>query len=94
MLQKAAAEILRIDPEFSIERNGQALSPNWKIALQNAGLKGKLLGSYKILEENRLSGEEIKKLLFGHTITGFQPKTGIQWYVKWDQDGKKNKFWI
>jgi len=72
----AAAEILRIDPEFSINRYTRILPLDFINALRDAGLPG----SHKILEENRLSVEEIKKLTFGRTITGFSRTSGNEWW--------------
>ena len=37
--RKTAAEILRIDPEFSIERDAKTFPDVWILALRNAGLK-------------------------------------------------------
>ena len=44
---------------------------------------------YKRSEENRLSGEEIRNLFIGRTITGFDPASGNQW---WLNHGKDNKW--
>jgi hypothetical protein len=56
-------------------------------------MEGKPSGSYKILEENRLSGEEIRKLLFGRTMTGFHPVSMLQRWGKTSEDGTKIKQW-
>ena len=45
-----------------------------------------------MLEENRLSGEEIRKLLFGRTITGFDPVRDQQWWIKSYKDGNEIEF--
>jgi hypothetical protein len=56
-------------------------------------VEGQPSGSYKLLEEYRLSGEEIRELLFGRTITGIVPKTEIQWWIKVSKDGKRTEQW-
>jgi len=50
--------------------------------LIKAGLPGESSAYYKIYEENRLTGEEIRALVFGRTVTGFN-----RWYPK-------KQFWI
>ncbi|NIO21199.1 MAG: hypothetical protein GTN76_10765, partial [Candidatus Aenigmarchaeota archaeon] len=50
---------------------------------------GKPSGYYKIYEENKLSGEEIKELVFGRTTTGITPwAAGQQWWIERTNDGK------
>ena len=61
--------------------------------LLKAGLPGQPSGYYKILEENRLTGEEIRELLFGRTVTWFSSSTRTQWWIKSSEDGKKVKIW-
>jgi hypothetical protein len=61
--------------------------------LELSPVEGPASRSYKILEENRLSGEEIRKLLFGRTITGISPGTEMQWWIESSKDGKKIKLW-
>lgn len=46
----------------------------------------------RILEEDRLSGEEIRKLLFGRTRTTIR-EGGYQYWIECSKDGKKTKFW-
>lgn len=53
-----------------------------------AGLPGESSGFYKISNENRLSGKEIKKLFFGQKVTGFTLTTGEKWWVERSKDGK------
>lgn len=50
--------------------------------LIKAGLPGQPSGYYKIYEENRLTGEEIRALVFGRTVTAFN-----RWYPK-------KQYWI
>jgi TolB-like protein len=54
--------------------------------LLKAGLPGEPSGYYKVLEENRLTGEEIKALFFGHTQTGLL--AGRPWSIRRTRDGK------
>jgi TolB-like protein/class 3 adenylate cyclase len=55
--------------------------------LLKAGLPGEPSGYYKVLEENRLTGEEIRDLFFGHTQTGLW--AGKQpWAISRTRDGK------
>ena len=56
--------------------------------LLKAGLPGKSSGYYKIYEENKLSGEEIKELVFGRTTTGITPWAGQPWWIERTNDGK------
>jgi len=56
--------------------------------LLKAGLPGKPSGYYKIYEENKLTGEEIRELVFGRTTTGITPWTGLPWWVDLTSDGK------
>ena len=54
--------------------------------LLKAGLPGKPSGYYKASEDYRLTGEEIKKLFFGHTQTGLW--YGRKWSIKRTIDGR------
>jgi hypothetical protein len=53
-----------------------------------AGLPGEPSGFYKISKENRLTENELKKLFFGRTVTGFSLATGKQWRIERSKDGK------
>ena len=59
--------------------------------LLKAGLAGEPSGYYKISEKNRLTGEEIRELVFGRTVTGFDPLTGMQWWLDRTKEGKSNR---
>jgi hypothetical protein len=61
--------------------------------LLKAGMEGTPSGYYKILEENRLTAEEIKELQIGRTVTGIHIWTGGQWWLEYSEDGKKFKYW-
>jgi len=56
-------------------------------ALIMAGAPGKPTDYYKILKENRIAGQNIKALLFGHKVTGISIFSGkeLQWI--WSKSG-------
>ena len=56
--------------------------------LIKAGLPGEPGGYYKIYQENKLSGAEIKDLVFAQTVTGFDIVSGKQWWIERTEDGK------
>jgi TolB-like protein/class 3 adenylate cyclase len=56
--------------------------------LLKAGLPGKPSGYYKLYEENKLTGEEIKELVFGRTTTGITPWARQSWWIERTNDGK------
>jgi adenylate cyclase len=53
-----------------------------------AGVPGGPTGFYKISAENRLTGEELRKLFFGRKVAGANMITGKQWSVERSKDGK------
>lgn len=55
-----------------------------------AGMPGKRGGYYKssIFQEHKLSGDEIRDLVFGRQFTGFDFKTEEEWSIKRTKDGK------
>ena len=53
-----------------------------------AGLPGEPSGYYKISPENRLAGEELKKLFLGRKVSGLNMITGQQWWIERGKDGK------
>jgi tetratricopeptide (TPR) repeat protein len=55
--------------------------------LIKAGMPGELGGYYKIYQENKLTGEQIKDLAFAQTVTGFDIVSGKQWWIKRTMDG-------
>ena len=56
--------------------------------LLKAGLKGKTSGYYKVSEKDRLSGEEIRSLLFGSTRSESHPFINILILKKTTENGK------
>lgn len=73
---------------FLIPFKDRAVADRWADGLIKAGLPpGKIAGGYfPAFKENQLTGEEIKKLLFGSKITGIDLRDGQQWWT----DQKKN----
>ena len=57
-------------------------------ALLKAGVPGKPGGYYKIRNDRKLSQKEIKDLVFGHTVTGFDFWTGKQWWIERTKKGE------
>jgi len=55
--------------------------------LLKAGLPGQLSGYYHASKQNQLTGEKMKALLFGSTITGIFPG-GQQWGWETDKEGQ------
>ena len=56
--------------------------------LIKAGLPGEPSGFYKISKENRLTGNEMRKLFFGRKVAGSNMITGKQWWIERSKDGK------
>ncbi len=54
--------------------------------MAKAGVKGQPTGYFPAYRENQLTGQEIKSLLFGSTITGISPD-GQQWSVERKENG-------
>jgi tetratricopeptide (TPR) repeat protein len=63
------------------------VSDRFADGLIKAGLYVGLGGYYKISKENRLTGEEIKGLLFGRKVAG-KLSGAPGWSVGWSKDGK------
>ena len=53
-----------------------------------AGLPGEPSGFYKISADNRLTGKEVRELLFGRKVTGLTLGTGKQWWIERSKEGK------
>ena len=53
-----------------------------------AGFQGEPSGFYKISADNRLTGEELRKLFFGRKVSGSNMITGKQWWIERSDDGK------
>ena len=53
-----------------------------------AGLPGEPAGFYKIFAENRLTGNDIRKLFFGRKIAGSNMRNGQQWWIERSEDGR------
>lgn len=57
-------------------------------AFLKAGVSGKPSGYYQISKYPKLTGKEIRKLILGHKITGFDFWNGKQWWLDPTKDGK------
>jgi hypothetical protein len=55
--------------------------------LNKAGLPGEPSGFYKISAENRLTGNEIRKLFFGRKVAGSNMRSGQKWWIERSGDG-------
>jgi adenylate cyclase len=55
-----------------------------------AGIPGPPSGYFPTFKENQLAGEEIKNLLFGSKITGFNLSSGQQWWIERKKNGEFN----
>jgi len=55
-----------------------------------AGFPGELGGYYKstIFLQGPLTGQEIRDLVFGKTVSGFDLKSGQEWWIERAKDGK------
>jgi len=56
--------------------------------LLKAGLPGQPSGYCKVSTEYKLTGGEIKSLVFGRTVTGLSPLTRMEWRIHRTKDGK------
>ncbi len=56
--------------------------------LLKAGVSGQPSGYSPAFKENQLTGEQIKALLFGSTITGIVELAGSRWWVDWKKNGE------
>jgi TolB-like protein/class 3 adenylate cyclase len=69
-----------------------------------AGIPGDYSKIYRLAEENKLNGEQIKTLLSSQNLTGINPWSGKQWWIEHNEDGSalyrfsagefKGKSWI
>ena len=62
------------------------MSDRFAEGLAKAGVNGRPGGYFPAFKENQLSGEEIKSLLFGSTITGIS-QDGEKWWVERKKNG-------
>jgi tetratricopeptide (TPR) repeat protein len=53
-----------------------------------AGFQGEPTGFYKISADNRLTGEELRKLFIGKKVSGSNMITAKQWSIERSQNGK------
>jgi tetratricopeptide (TPR) repeat protein len=98
--KKALAEYIKVLPEW-LTLTIQYLYGSWPFkdskvfdhlaqGLVKAGLQGDPKNYYKVIEENKLNGKEIKKLLFGKTSTGYVfGIKGLKWVSRISDDGEE-----
>jgi TolB-like protein/class 3 adenylate cyclase/lipoprotein NlpI len=67
----------------------RAVADRYAEGLLKAGVEGQPSGYFPTFKENQLTGEEIRILLFGSTITGMTIM-GLNWGLQWWIDFKKN----
>jgi adenylate cyclase len=95
--KKVLAEYLKVFPEW-LTPTIQFLYGSWPFkdskvfdrlaqGLVKAGLQGDPKNYYKVIEENKLDGQEIRKLLFGKTATGYA--FGMPWVSRISADGEE-----
>jgi TolB-like protein len=56
--------------------------------LVKVGLPPPASGYYVLSDQEQLKADEIRALVFGRTVTGFDPWSGEQWWIKRDADGQ------
>jgi len=71
---------------YFIPFNDPVLADRFAEGLIKAGVPGRPSECLPAFKENRLNGEEIKRLLFGSTVTGITPG-GQQWWIDRGKDG-------
>jgi adenylate cyclase len=98
--QTALAEYLKEFPE-GFTPTIQVLYSSWPFknskafdrlaqGLVKAGLQGDPKNYYKVIEENKLDGQKIRKLLFGKTSTGYAfGLKGLEWVSCISDDGEE-----
>ena len=72
---------------YSYPFKDRAVADRMAEGLIKAGLKGPS-GYYPAFKENQLAGEEIKRLLFGSKITGFDLLDRQQWWIDRGKNGE------
>jgi tetratricopeptide (TPR) repeat protein len=74
---------------FYVPFKDRAVADRYAEGLLKAGISGQPSGYFPAFKENQLTGEEIRTLLFGSTITG-TTIMGLNWGLQWWIDFKKN----
>ncbi|MEE9611207.1 MAG: CDC27 family protein [Desulfatiglandales bacterium] len=59
--------------------------------LLKAGLPGEPSGYYKFFQKNKLTGEEIRKLMFDRKVTGIRFVFGTQYWIDRTKDGEATR---
>jgi hypothetical protein len=71
-----------------IPKKDHELRERYANAFLKAGLPGEPGGYFKILHDQRLSDKGIRDLVFGHTVAGFDSKTGKEWRIGRTKNGE------
>jgi hypothetical protein len=73
---------------FPFPFKDRAVADRFAEGMFKAGMAGPPSAYFPSFKENQLTGEEIKKLIFGSKITGFAIGSGQQWWVDRRQNGE------
>jgi tetratricopeptide (TPR) repeat protein len=73
---------------FPFPFKDRAVADRFAEGLFKAGMAGPPSAYFPTFKENQLTGEEIKKLIFGSKITGIAIGSGQQWWVDRRQNGE------
>jgi tetratricopeptide (TPR) repeat protein len=86
---------LRIPPldyyMWSLPFRDRAVADRYAEGLLKAGVPGQPSGYLPAFKGNQLTGEQIKALLFGSTVTGIHFMRGIngtRWWIDWKKNGE------
>ena len=66
----------------------RAVADRFAEGIVKAGIKGQPSGYFPAFKENQLTGEEIKRLTFGRTVTGIDFYTQQQWWLDRKENGE------
>jgi tetratricopeptide (TPR) repeat protein len=66
----------------------RAVADRFAEGMVKAGIKGPSSGYFPAFKENQLTGEEIKRLTFGRTVTGIDFYTQQQWWLDRKENGE------
>jgi TolB-like protein/Flp pilus assembly protein TadD len=73
---------------FPFPFRDRAVADRFAEGMFKAGMAGPPSAYFPSFKENQLTGEEIRKLIFGSKITGFAIGSGQQWWVDRRQNGE------
>jgi len=67
---------------FPFPFKDRAVVDRFAEGMVKAGMAGPSSAYFPIFKENQLTGEEIKKLIFGSKVTGIAIGSGRQWWIE------------